>query len=148
MRKCLQSFGCWYIPYILPRSWWQTVSDFQLRSVSKTRCESLRYSKSHLLSAKYKCFVHTFTNRFPVLFLVSIHLSQHYSLHSPFFSLALYLSSTTTSWPYRQKVKLLLTLKTTFQETHATPRWFLALLNCTSVLFSLDCLFFSIVNTL
>ena len=137
MRKWLQPFGCWYIPYTLPRSWWQTVSDFQLRSVSKTRWEALRYGKSYLLSDKYKFFAHTFTKYFQVVWFFWV-LFFFFPCNSPL---------TNASWHYRQKVNPLSTLKTTFQEAHTTPWCFLPLLNCISVLFRLDCLFFSIANT-
>lgn len=69
MRKWLQPFGCWYIPYTLPRSWWQTASDFQLRCVSKTRWEAPRYSKSYLLSDKYKFLADIFTTDSQAYFL-------------------------------------------------------------------------------
>lgn len=132
MKKWLHPFGCWYILYTLPGSWWQIVSDFRLRSVSKTRWEALRYSKSYLLSDKYKFFVHTFTTDF-----------QFYFLFPPTYLrislLSLCVSSNSTSWRYCQMVNPLLMLESTFQEAHTTPRLFLPFLNYISVLFSLDC---------
>lgn len=132
MKKWLQPFGCWYIPYTLPRSSWQIVSDFQLRSVSKTRWEALRYSKSYLLSDKYKFFVHTFTTDFQFYFLFPF-IYLRISL------LSLCVSSATTSWHYCQMVNPILMLKSTCQEARTIPRFFLTLLNYMSVLFSLDC---------